>query len=141
MNLKFRAWDELRKIMYNSKCVNLLLHFDGKLQSIDEHGNILGTINTPEMKIMQFTGFKDNKRTEEYPKGQEIYTGDIVKIFNHPFDDVLHINGVYSVNYNDNMELCVGDWLLFRTIAYCEVIGNVFENPELLEGKDENNMQ
>ncbi|MCI0767377.1 YopX family protein [Bacillus sp. TL12] len=69
--------------------------------------------------------------------GKEIYEGDIVKISNHPFQGSIDIDGNYEVFYNEYMELSCGGWYLFRMRNWAEVIGNRFENPELLKGDGE----
>lgn len=89
----------------------------------------------------QYTGVKDCKRTEEYPKGQEIYEGDIVK------DDTnvaIVRFGKYRANNNQlyNNEFAYGVYLEFLShkgvidhatnINYYEVIGNIHDNKELL---------
>jgi uncharacterized phage protein (TIGR01671 family) len=112
--IKFRAWDGERL-----KPVNLWGFSEGFIMtskySADEE----------EFKVMQYTGLKDKD-------GKGIYEGDIVEITGHPFDDSIPVNGRYEVGYNEYMELCCGSWLLFRMKSYCEVIGNKYENPELL---------
>lgn len=83
--------------------------------------------------VGQFTGLKDKKRTKEFPEGQEIYgEGDIYK----------DAEGVVSV-----VKMAVDGWALFPVIKgtvrnlywhnVCihtqgEVIGNKWDNPELL---------
>ncbi|MEK5197351.1 hypothetical protein MHI49_28460 [Bacillus sp. FSL M7-0884] len=54
----------------------------------------------------------------------------------HPFQGSIDINGNYEVYYNEYMELSCGGWYLHRMRHWAEVIGNKFENPELLKGAD-----
>ncbi|MGM9925190.1 MAG: YopX family protein [Bacillus sp. (in: firmicutes)] len=78
-----------------------------------------------EVELLQYTGLKDKN-------GKEIYEGDIVRVTDHPFEGAIRIDGNYEVGYNEQMELCCGSCLLFRMKHYCEVIGNIYENLELL---------
>ncbi len=65
-------------------------------------------------KIRQYTGLKDKN-------GVEIYEGDIIKYGLH-FDECFTI----IWNYSD-LEM------LYRNSNQVEVIGNIYENPELLQ--------
>lgn len=92
--------------------------------------------------VSQSTGFKDKKRTKEYPDGQEIYGGDIV--IGHP-------------NLKENEKLSAGEvfWqeslgrfavkgklyvfgicTILEGINYnWEIIGDKWATPELMEEK------
>ncbi|PHA98686.1 hypothetical protein COE79_20565 [Bacillus toyonensis] len=83
--------------------------------------------NFEQVELMQYTGLKDKN-------GNEIYDGDIVKISGHPFQGSIDIDGNYVVGYNELMELSCGGWYLHRMRHWAEVVGNKFENPELLQG-------
>ena len=84
--------------------------------------------------ILQFTGLKDCN-------GDEIYEGDILSTdLSRPYLIVEFRNGAFMYqchdsgrNYYDFMEP-VNERLKTNT-KYHEVIGNIYENPELLERK------
>ena len=107
--IKFRAWDEDAE--YNgSKMSYFNLH---------ERDYVLTNGNYP---VMQFTGLLDKN-------GKEIYEGDVVSDGEETFT-VIFADG--SFGYKD-----CGVWMSFchcyTQYGNLEVIGNVFENPELLE--------
>jgi hypothetical protein len=110
--IKFRAW-------YGEKIGMLEPQFNGNINEIfaDRNG-----------AYMQYTGLKDKN-------GKKIYEGDIVQIKDHAFQGAMNIDGNYEVYYNEYMELCCGSLILFRQLPYLTVIGNTYENPELLEEK------
>jgi uncharacterized phage protein (TIGR01671 family) len=108
---------------------------------LDELIGLTRTISIPkEATIQQYTGLNDSK-------GKEIYEGDIIK--EHHFEDwgdkigYEYIGIVVYKEYSDDI-LYAGYKTIpaknqntkFRGNAIqsdCEVIGNVFENPELLK--------
>lgn len=129
--IKFRAWDNVKDRMY------YIGEEDDVVFHLESNGIIATDITEDEeefrtlhhLKYMQYTGLNDKN-------GNPIYEGDIVKISDHPFQGSIDINGNYEVYYNEYTELSCGGWYLFRMKHYAEVIGNKFENRNLLKGAD-----
>lgn len=82
--------------------------------------------NFEQVELIQYTGLKD-------VKGNGIYEGDIVQVSGHPFHGSIDMDGNYEVGYNEFMELSCGGWYLHRMRHWAEVIGNIYENKELLK--------
>ena len=72
---------------------------------------------------MQYTGLKDKN-------GVEIYEGDIVQHHDH-------LEAVYGIVSWDEEEAAFtpGVGLMSENKSWLEVIGNIYENPELLEAE------
>ena len=81
----------------------------------DQHS---ATTGTERYKLMQFIGLKDKN-------GKEVYEGDICK-------KVLPYNRDFEI---DNTPFQWHSLIEFGSLEGLEIIGNIYENPELL--KDE----
>src|SRR5699024_2180475 len=130
--IKFRAWEPDTKFMSNQ--VRITWNRFGSNEIWVESTDAFGWIDVDIKYLMQSTGLKDKN-------GVEIFEGDIVAVENHPFqktkDSVagIDIEGNYEIGWNDyDMTWCAGDLLLARLKPYVTVKGNIYENPELLEG-------
>ena len=117
--IKFRAWDKTTEEMLQVKALilaeNTLLGCGGKPHIFDEH-NDLHPLN--EVALMQYTGLKDKN-------GKEIYEGDIAILPDRwPKFPVRYIDGMFCLEGTS--------WPLHEYYEECEIIGNIYENPELL---------
>ena len=128
---KFRAWNKNFKKMYKIGQITLE---KGTWNYEPDNREYIGMSipYQPSFVLMQYTGLKDKN-------GKEIYEGDIVYIKGET--ELLDIKG--KVEYSD----IFAQYIITNTknIAYetealgdyenIEVIGNEFDNPELLGGK------
>ncbi|MCT3120425.1 YopX family protein, partial [Lactococcus lactis] len=86
-----------------------------------------------DVEFMQSTGIKDKN-------GVEIYEGDVINYrnsFRNPMtgSGSLSINRDFKIIFKDGEFKAKGfDIRLKNILSYSEVIGNIYENPELLEG-------
>ena len=130
--IKFRVWDK----GWNEMSYPDTLEFDeGKLEWVvigdycDGDGRYL---DKDEMALMQYTGLKDKN-------GKEIYEGDICHINDYP--DKYGMYGEYGVVMFKSpcfgMELTDTKRFVSIDEEEIEVIGNIYENPELLKGDSE----
>lgn len=86
------------------------------------------TYERSDIILMQYTGLKDKN-------GKEIYDGDIVKATStgNQIGIIEMENGCWNANYEKGTGNII--WPLALRLHLDEVIGNIYENPELLEAK------
>jgi len=94
-----------------------------------------GAFGNPKEVLMQYTGRPDKN-------GVEIYEGDIVKINLMENLNIFWVTILGKIYWDENKY----GWMVntgtdgqpnIRDFGYlynCEVIGNIYENPELIEG-------
>lgn len=118
--IKFRAWDKKNKWMGLLTSIDMWLAIDGRLY--EEPNKRYDTPHTEitrsrdHYELIQFMGLKDGN-------GKEIYEGDIVQ---------------NPGGYNYEIEFVDGSFIpAFDAKPYWheqfKVIGNIYENPELLK--------
>lgn len=123
----------MREIIFRGKRVDddewvygFLTKMWAKYHIIDEYNENVAYKVVPET-VGQYTGLTDKN-------GKKIFEGDIVK-FSHPAFNKSRIGVIsYEMNETGFVLRYKGDysWIAYTNEFY-EVIGNIYDNPELLE--------
>lgn len=128
---KFRAWMKSLKWM----CDVTNISFDSKFVDICQQGDTERcteiSVEFDEIELMQSTGLFDKN-------GKEVFVGDIIKYARGCHHEV-YIEKEYAGTFIGGMPAV---YLKGLNVGYAwtgseEIIGNIYENPELLEEKDE----
>lgn len=121
-NMKFRAWDKDERAMLDVHGINFDAQGIWTNELIDDEsdGNF---IFLDDVVPMQSTGLKDKK-------GVEIYEGDIVK---NIYDEIYVVKWLDAGFYLEEKYNGGFDYYELHFEKNKEVIGNIYENLELLE--------
>jgi uncharacterized phage protein (TIGR01671 family) len=90
-------------------------------------------LNNSNYVVTQFTGLLDKN-------GREVFENDIVRFWANPKDYGGYKGHDYiaSVEWDEfNVGFILSDGHGLRDFEFLEVIGNIYQNPELLGGQDE----
>ena len=141
--IKFRAWHKKRKKFYEVLHLHLKTICNGGMWATGEgydiisHQEIHVQIQPNDCIIQQYTGLKDNQ-------GKEIYEGDIITLTY----GIPSTSDRLIIEYSDNEvldDIHISGWWMRNTVLHrhssslcktyegdLEIIGNIYENPELL---------
>ena len=123
--IKFRAWDKETKTMIDVSLIDFK-----KRELVGEHWKFGETnfMSFDEIELMKSTGLFDRN-------GQEIFEGDIVDYKGRKA--VVKWHGSYAsfiYRFVDEFNKRSAEWYpLFLAYYHFEVIGNIYENKELLD--------
>ena len=134
--IKFRAWDSLKNRWYEPTfegyrgiIEEIMLSPRGRLTMRTMTELIDESMFPNRFEIMQYTGLNDKN-------GREIYEGDVLDIGLRNQDGKPVIAPVSYETYAAGYVLDNGgNGIWQRLTEDCEVIGNIFEDKQLLDGK------
>jgi len=117
---KFRAWDKELQTMLDVSLIDLK-----KGVLVGEHWEFGETnfMSFDEIELMQSTGLFDKNN-------KEIFEGDVVSIDTDEFDllFVKYESGIYWLMDDEECVEHLSDYY-----KYVSIVGNIYENPKLLE--------
>jgi hypothetical protein len=109
----------------------------GKMFYVNEPGRMipLGGYAPSQDSLMQYTGLKDKN-------GKEIYEGDVVKFDTRDIGGDIGIGVVewcddFTIGNYPGWMLWCPRWAYRMELLGCDIIGNIYENPELIEKANE----
>ncbi|EKA93471.1 YopX family protein [Fusobacterium periodonticum] len=129
--IKFRVWDKNdKRIFIDPQMIDFYNKKIGYMQYQTEYmpdtsySIPVGFEEFEYSELMQYTGLKD-----EY--GDEIYEGDIVTLHNSRYKVIFNMEQARFVLRDDKFEMEIP--FTNNNNERMEIIGNIYENPELME--------
>jgi len=144
--IKFKAWDKLNKEMFNVEIMDF--------QERKVYKDTVSYRKFNDIELMQYTELKDKNE-------KEIYEGDVVKLVHTGIEIsadrledlkrfvgiIKYENGIFKIvkteksliesKYFEMEQKKVSEIFIYSKLYDLEVVGNIYENPELL--KENNN--
>ncbi len=115
--IKFRVWDKTLHKMKNTLTIKQLMEGD------------FSNTNFGQLVIEQYTGIKDKH-------GKKIFEGDIiVGQWDIPTEVKFDTKNCWSCGCCNTEFSGTGFMAIGNDLVGSEIVGNIHENPELLEGK------
>ena len=139
--IKFRVWDKDAKKMHPVGNITFDPELEVSVLNYNSESFSVVPKYQPHLVLMQYTGLEDSE-------DQEIFEGDILKVTaddgfayvaevkyfggdDYPAFDLASVPAPW--NYDSNVLATIAQ----AGVETCEVVGNIYENPELLEETDE----
>lgn len=126
MKPRFRAWHKTCEEM--GRIAFIRYRQSGEIAHLSFRGNTYsGLVKLDEIELMQSTGLKDKN-------GKEVFEGDIIKCTRGCLHEV-YIEKEYGGTYFGGMPAVYLKGLRegYAWTEHEEIVGNIYENPELLE--------
>ena len=153
--IKFRAWHKGKKEIIDVEEIDFMNKVINYIENDYENNRqeIIGAY-FEDIELMEYTGLKDKN-------GKEIYEGDVVKLIHTGIEIsadrledlkrfvgiIKYENGIFKIvrteksliesKYFEMEQKKVSEIFIYSKLYDLEVVGNIYENPELL--KENNN--
>lgn len=132
--LKFRCWDKNHNKMRGVKDIKWFDNGNIRINATESDKNYEPLMymkeyegkELKEFELMQYTGM--NERTENFQINKEIYEGDVVRCYGGEY-----CQGFYEFNETIIVKDLFTDCFMMGESEYLKVLGNIYENPELLK--------
>ena len=121
-NLKFRAWDKANKEMLKIDVIDFFLE---EIRVLENDGSCF-SMKFADVEIMQSAGLFDKN-------GTEIFEGDIVVKYGNYFIITQRVSGCWKLLKKEYDGVWYID--LYDICDYVEVVGNIYENKELIQNE------
>ena len=121
--IKFRAWHKEKKIISEVLGIDIL-----HKEIFFSNGDVdyCEISDFKYIELMQYTGLKDMR-------GKEIYEGDILfESFGERYHKVIFENANFRAEAEGDFDEYSFD-LIDIVAQGCEIVGNIYENPELIK--------
>lgn len=131
VKLKFKIWHRDENEMFHMKDIMYINFSDRIIRIENDHYSFSESLDEDVIKILHYTGFKDKN-------GIEICDGDVLSkdgywsIRVECNNDGFMVRDLDKIRYNNK---CLNWYISNFDINGWEVIGNIYENPDLLEDK------
>ena len=121
--MKFRAFLKSNQVMYDVLTLDII---DKKALIENAEKQLKGYVKLQEIELMQYTGLKDKN-------GKEIYEGDIISFGDNKavvFYEHAKFKAKYRYYNNCYCYDALSEVLYYNKV---EIIGNIYENKELID--------
>lgn len=135
--IKFRAWDKVNKKVRKVMSLDFYTTRSSEVTLVSDDGDAYLRY-FEQIELMQYTGLRDKN-------GAEIYEGDIVEIVQPKQSNMWMGSSLLSSHSWENKYRNVVQWqndnnprwdgLLVWGGGTIEVLGNIYEHPELIKGE------
>lgn len=131
MNIKARCWDDANKEYLSDDDLNFVIHpYEGTVYRAGSYPDISGEWTWDANEEPDETLIPELFIGQNDKENNEIYDGDILQNGNGNIGYVLWHNAGFEIKWNDAEEPYAYGHFTYES---CKIIGNIRENPDMIE--------